>query len=366
MRRLAIRALVLLAALIATQPGHADSSAYVAGGIEVAAEAEDAVKAKDAAIAEAMLTAYRRVAARIAVGGRVPEISAGRAEGLASSFSIDREVIGANGYRATFTVSFSPEGMRRHLSASGVRVVDERAPPVLVVPVLVLGGEARLWEGARQFAAALEAQKGADGLAPVILPSSSRQDAELDRDYLLSLAPIEATKLRMRYDAHSVVLAIAEPRQGEVRLTLRGEDAAGPIDSANTVEGGLDAAAAAVVSALEERWKRVMSGIAVAQPKETGRELRGPITASSSRVAPLSPDPLWVRVLLRYGDDWRDIRRRIEISGGSDGIALDYLEPGLAEIRLWPRGDPMDLVRRLSQVGLDLFPAGGGWVLQSY
>ncbi len=349
----------------------ATSSPYTVTGLTVSAEAEDGVKAKEKAISQAMAEALRQVIGRIGVGDKLPSPNARQAEVMALSFSFESEVIGATRYQASITVRFDPEAVRHYLSSHGVRYVDEPAPQILIVPVLVEQGVPRLWEEAKPWADAIAADNPGSGLAPARLPENGRGDHEMDPDYLMSLARLETTELRMRYRAHSVLLAIAEPKDGSVRLTLRGEDAAGLVDTSMNVSGGLDAAAATLVGALQTRWKRVMGGggIAAGPPPAAAPSegaLRGSVGSRETSAAAARLPGIHVRVILRRDDDWRDIRSRIERAGGISGLSLDHIEPGLAEIRIWPTGSPDELAGRLGRQGLDLFRAGQTWMLQGY
>lgn len=363
--RAALLALLLVALLGAGRAAaQGDPALYTVSDFEVFAEAEDGVKAKNEALAGAAAAAFPKLASRITLGGDVPMPGPAEAERMTSSLSFSSEAVGATSYRATLTVRFDRNAVVRYLGRHGITAVETAAPPVLVVPVLIEGGRALLWDDAVPWQAALAAQDLDGGLAPIRLPDNGRGDREIEADRLLDLASLEMTGLRMRHNVHSVVLAIAEPGDEAVRLTLRGEDGAGIVDAAYDVPGGLEEAAAEVAALIETRWKRVVSPARAPAP-EIGA-LRGGFESGDGPRRDVGPEPLRVRVVLRPGESWEVLRRRLEGNPGIAGLALDHVEPGLAEVRIWPSTGAADLSSRLGRAGIDLFRAGDSWMMQAY
>ena len=323
---------------------------YVLAGIEVAAIADNAVEAKKVALAEALETAGRRVMRRVTANGTPPEPSAEQVETLLSSYENAREQVGTTGYSATYRIVFSPMLVRGFLAKHGLAVVDQPAPTVLLIPVLVDADTEHWWDEAADWAQALSALDMEERLVPVRFPANSAEDLSARRDRLIEGDYLTLSAFRVRYRAHSAVIVRLDRASGGegMRLSLAGGDAAGPIDMTEDIEiGGMEAAAQRVADILAERWKSVAMG-------------KGTVGLALGRSLP-------VRALLTHGaEDWQALQRRLEASGSVNGLAVEAIGGSDASIVIWFSGDLSDLPARLAREGLDLFEAGGAWLLQTY
>lgn len=323
---------------------------YVLADIEVSAIAENAVTAKKMALDEAMEIAGRRLMRRLTANGTPPEPSAGEVETLLSSYENSREQVGTTGYSATYKIVFSPMLVRGFLAKRGLAVVDQPAPAILLIPVLVDDGVERWWDEAADFTAALSALDMEERLVPVRFPANSVEDQAARRDRLIDGDYLTLSAFRVRYRAHSAVIVRLDRVSGGegMLVSLAGEDAAGPIDmSVEIAAGGMDAAATQIADILAERWKKIAMGA-------------GTVGLTLGRSLP-------VRALLTHGsDEWDTLRRRLEASGAVNGLAVESMGGSDASIVIWFSGDLSDLPTRLAREGLDLFEAGGSWLLQTY
>ncbi len=346
-------AAVMLA--LAAAPSHAqadDFDPYVVRGHVVSAQAEDGVKAKEAAISRAMREAMERVLARVTTSAdraRLPAPDARGAEALVDRHSVQWETIAPTSYRAAVDVVFSQVAVRGYLTRRGMKAVDIPAPRILVIPVQVESGIPLWWEAAADWRAALERPRFEDGLTPVAFPANSRGDRDEQPARILAADRVTLDTFRVRYQAHSVVVALAEtyPGRDRVTVTLTGEDAAGLFEeSFDVAGGGLDAAAEAVAERLSDRWKSALSGVS-----PDGRE--------GGQMA--------VHVVLNGGEAaWEDIRRRLDASGAISGVAVELMSAMSGNVVIWHAQPADELVARLAAHDLDLFRAGGSWLLQAY
>ncbi len=323
---------------------------YLVADIRVSAIAGDAVAAKRKALDEALVLSAGKVLRRVAANGDPPGISAETAEHLLSSYENSAEQVGTTGYSATFAMTYSPMLVRGFLARHGIGVVDQPAPAVLLIPVVVTDGAEHWWEEAREWSTALAAIDMEDRLTPVRLPVNTAQDMAARHDRLIEGDYLTLGEFRVRYRAHSAVIARLDRTSGGegMLLGLSGEDAAGPIDlTVEVPKGGLEAAARTVADILAERWKSVAMG-------------KGTIGLALGNSLP-------VRVLLAGGpEDWEALKRRLETSGAVNGLAVEGMTGSEANVVIWFTGSIEALPARLSGAGVDLFEAGGAWLMQAY
>ena len=323
---------------------------YEVRDLAVSALAENAVAAKEKALDQGLVEAAARVLNRIAVDGADIALGAEQAERLLSAYSHSAEQFGPGGYRGTYTFSFSPLLVRGFLARRGIGVADIAAQPVLLIPIVREAGQDRLWEDAAAWADALAARDMAEGLTPIRLPANSARDRAVRLDRLLEADFITLGEFRIRYRAHAAALAILEtdPMSEQMAVSLKGSDGAGPIDTAVRIDDGTVAlAAATVANLLSARWKSVAAG-------------SGDIRSGAG-------NSLSVRVLLTGGAaEWADLQARLAESGVIDGVAVEGMGETSGNIVLWYAGRLDALPGRLAEAELDLFEAGGSWLLQAY
>lgn len=343
-------AVLMLASRAAAFGDTAEFNPYEVRDLAVSAVARDAVEAKKLAMDEALMSAARRVLQRVAVKSGDLDVSAEDALAIVSTIENSTEQVGPTGYSATVTIGFSPILVRGYLARRGIGVVDRAAQPILLVPVVVEDGVEKWWDAASDWSAALAAQPMEDGLTPVRLPRNTVEDRGARRELLKTADFVTLGEFRIRYRTHSAaVVRLDLTTDGPGMLvTVMGADAAGPINATVEVaDGGLDAAAARVADILSRRWKQVAGSIGTA------------------RVATGSSLP--VRVLLSGGvGQWETLKRRLEASGVIDGLAVEAMNDTSGNVVIWYAGRLDELPDRLARSGLDLFEAGGAWLLQAY
>src|SRR3546814_14129842 len=91
-------------------------------------------------------------------------------------FSVAHEKIGGGHYIASLTVRFNPEEVRQLLRARDIPYAETVSRPVLVLPVYVAAGAARLWDGPNPWFDAWAAQPPAEGLQPFTVPLGDLSD----------------------------------------------------------------------------------------------------------------------------------------------------------------------------------------------
>ncbi len=342
MRALACFIVVLFAA---AAPARAD--VFTVAGVPVSAEAENAVAARDRALAQGQLTAARLLFQRLTLPedrAAIPPIDAAQAQLMVSGLEIDDETARGTIYRGVVTVSFDPSQARGYLRAAGVPFVDSPTRPTLVVPVLRFDGEPRLWEN-NPWAEAWRDARLEHGIAPVILPTGDLADIRAVRAPSAEAVNVDSlSALAANYGAERVLVATATPRgdgaSGAVVRLTRLDLINGSVNSLGRFQAdGFEALIAGSVQLLEEEWKRV----AIVRG---GTVSRLPLT-----------------VLYGSVDEW--VRLRDTLGGASliTDARLDALANSGAAMTVSHRGRPDQLAAELAERGVALFDEPGlGWV----
>ena len=372
-------AAVVLAAGLALASSSAPAAAfdpYIVKDLDISIEADSAVEAKDEALSRAAAEGLELVLRRItrqADRARLPAPAANIAEPLLDRLAIVSERVGTITYSGRFRADFSRPAIRALLSRHGVPAIDQAAPEILIIPVIETSGQSLWWADAAPWADALAATRFEDGLTPARLPTNSRSDLAADRDGAMTGDPATLGDFRLRYGTHAALVAVVrfDPDDAPFALRLVGEDAAGFIDKEEAI-GSADLAAAArrVADMLSGRWKAVLAGDRVSARPPIAPSGAGPAAATARTETAAAGSPgshLDVRVLLHGGDrEWRDIQRRLAASRAVTVVAARPAGPRAVELTLRHDGDPRRLADALAAHGLDLFEAGGRWLLQSY
>ncbi len=265
----AAAALCLVAAPAAALPG----GVYAVAGVAVDETAATAAEAREAAIADAHVRAFRRLARRLVPGDRlaeVPELPAGRVAPLVRGFGIDDEKASDVRYIASMTFRFRRDGVRRLLRERGIRFAETASRPVLVLPVHGDAGALRLWERPAPWLDAWRRLPPSDGLVPMILPEGSLADVrDLGAERAVAGDLRRLRPVAERHGAAWTAVAVLRLRTdlGARRRTVEvaihrfgGDQPREPLvvrlDPGGDPAPAFDAAARAAAGALEEDWKR--------------------------------------------------------------------------------------------------------------
>jgi len=334
-----------------------DDRVFTVGNYPVSAQAQDAVTAKDRAIAEGQRAAFRSLLKRltpVTSYKALPALKSVPAGNLVSGIAVRSERNSSTSYTASLDFAFDGHRVRDLLRQRGIPFVDQQARETAVVLVLHTSGPAT---GGLTAAAWREAWNGLDfdnSLAPVKLHDRSPAiTPDLVKAALTNPeAPLRTIAVLAR--SGQALLAIAEPDNAARRLhvTLSGVDAVGPLllrrtwrmDSTDPV---YTAELAAVVSQgiLEGRWKAT--------------------TASPVAAMPAGDQPLQqVQLLVEFRSlqEWQRLRRQIEDTPGVADVMVGGVSSSGASMALrYPGGGPA-FSAALGPVGIDVRGGGGTWI----
>jgi hypothetical protein len=347
--RLGIAATLAVGASIGAS---AAEDVFTVANYPVEARADNAVAAKERALADGQQAAFRSLLKRLvsvtayARINRLKDIKAGE---LVEGVKVRSERNSSTDYIASLDFSFQSKAVRELLRREGIPFTDEQAPALTVVPVWRTDAST----APRDLPAWTNAWQGLDlehALTPVKLQALKK---EIAADKVNALADGDGSAIRAfvaGYGSELVILAVAEQDTAAKRLnvTLTGRDAVGAFTlkrayRIDPADAGYASELAAVVSLgiLEGRWKAIKSG--------------GGIAAGSADLA--------IVVEFRGMSEWQDISRKLGSTPGVEELDVAGLSARGARVTLRYAGGAERLAEALARQGLNLRNAGGNWML---
>ena len=348
----------------------AQDKVFVVGNYPVEARAADAVAAKEKAIADGQQAAFRSLLKRlvpVTAYRRLDNLRNTRAADLIEGFAVRSERNSSTEYIASYDFSFQPDGVRRLLEQAGIPFLDRQAEPLTLVPVYRApgtgAGTQEPFSEARGSDTWLYAWKALD-LANTITPVSlkpAKAGGRADVINAVAGGDVSATRaFASDYQAGAIVLALLEPDPGNhrVRVTLAGQDAAGPFKLARNYRlDGTDltytAELAAVISlaVIEGRWKA------------TSTRGQAGIGGGGETAARGQAGALRIAVEFSGMSEWQVISRQLAQTPDVADLEVEGLSARGARLALRYPGGAERLADALAEHGLTLRAAGGGWVL---
>ncbi len=325
---------------------------YTVTRVPISASGKTAAAAKQVAIARGQRNAFGKLVNRLTrAADRTALAEPGKEDlqAMVISFSLAKEQPGARNYKAQLTVRFNPEEVRNYLSESGVPVVTQAAPPVLVIPILENGGEILIGQD-NPWAEAWSDMDLGNRLTPILLPLGDETDLPVSAEKLLAGDAAALAKLKDSYAVSGVLVALAEiTGKTGIRASLRGDSPVGRIDFSKRFRGkdslsdAMRRAAQEYASRLEDRWKNA-SVIDEADGS-------GEFVALSVPFSGLS--------------EWISIRKTLASIPGVSNMDVRAITARGAHVTLTYGGDIDRLIAALAQRNLRMTNAGDFWELRA-
>ncbi|RTL72118.1 MAG: DUF2066 domain-containing protein [Hyphomicrobiales bacterium] len=380
----------LLAGVVGLALGSAEAAPadaiFTVGNYPVEARADNAVAAKDKALADGQRAAFRSLLKRlvpVTAHPRLKNVRVAKPGDLIEGIRVRAERNSATDYIASLDFAFQPRAIRALLQQEGLPIVEEQAPEAVVIPV---------WRSAPGTPPKDEPSwtgvwKGLDlehALSPVKLVPLK---PEMSADAVAALANGDGAAIRSLVNAtrsELIVVALAEPDAGNRKLmvTLAGRDAVGAFTLKRAYridpsDPSYAAELAGVVSlgVLEGRWKAIAnpSTDMVAAPPPPPR-MPAPAAPVGYAPAPaMQPPPaaasggaaMQVSVEFSGMAEWQNISRRLAATPGLQNLDVAGLSARGARVTFSYAEGPQRLVQALEAQGLALRNSGGAWVLSA-
>jgi hypothetical protein len=274
-----------------------------------------------------------------------------------ASYDIAEERMAATQYLASLNVTFVPQEIRDLLRSTGLSFVERKSPPLLVVPVTLGPDAPTAWDEGSPWRAAWDRAVEQDAtIAALALPLGDLADVAAAPPRALAEGDAAALgALASRYGAEPAYVTTAALRlapdgttpQAVDTVLRRGDRWQEPVlrmtlDALpqETEAALLERAAARVVDAIEDDWKR---------------DTLVPI--SSLSVLP-------VRVPLADLASWVQIRRDLSGLPLVRELKIDRFGRTEATLRIAYVGDLDQLLAAVGQLGLTLSQEGDQWLLR--
>jgi hypothetical protein len=300
---------------------------YTVGKVQVGAIAEDAVQAKDKAIAQGQEKALRVLLKRLALFdayNRFPRLEATQVERMMDGLSVRNERNSATQYLATLDFSFQPNAVKDTLNRFGIAFTDERSPEVVVLPVLVENRAVKP-AGRNPWQKAFDGLDVEHMLTPMKIVPPRPDFAPLAPNSTPASASSAIETLKLQYHSQYLVLAYAEleAAAGAMNVRLMGSDASGEVK-------------------LSRRY----------------RVFDRDLVEASERAARIS-----ISAEFAGAKEWRQMRAKLQRAPGLQGFEVKSLNARGAVISLEFPGGADRLARVLQPQGMILEDRGGEWTL---
>lgn len=330
---------------------------YTVAKVSVVADADNAVAAKEKALAEAQQSALRQLLKRVTGGNahsRLPILPDDMVERMVEGFAVRRESNSNTRYMATLDFTFEPNSVRDILNQFGLPYTDQQAGQGLLIPVMIEGGAARPGSGNAWF----EAFSNIDtehALTPLkLVPPAANLSASMVSDLSASSQSVFET-LSYQYRSENLVLAVADVDAQATQLQFRlvGRDAVGPFSLSRNLQiydRDVDAAAKIgaeiAIKVIEGRWKT------------TRLASQGALTA-----APADLQTVALTAQFSGLRAWQAMRARLEKVPGVQGLDIKALNARGASLTIDFPGGADRLAQAAQSQGLAVEQQGGALVL---
>jgi hypothetical protein len=335
-------------------PAAALADAYTVRGIAVDVEADDAVTARELAIEQAQRDGLRSLLERLTLPqyyGQLPPADQQSLTRLVSAYEVEEENLSATRYVGRLSVVYDEDAVQNLLQGTGVPIVLELPPSLLVVPALDDGGALAVFSGPDGWRNAWAAEGQRNTLLDIRLPLGDLDDLRTLSSQALQSDPGEALALAAdRHGAEAAILLIARADDPaaptRVTVTSGGSHALGLDFAGDSLAMDADAetvwraAVRRVQNALEGDWKE-QNLIAMDQLAR-----------------------LRVGVPLASLDEWADIRRRLAQVAAVRRVDVEMFSQAEANLVVNHIGNVSQLQRALEARGLRLSGGAESWRLQ--
>ncbi|PZO84831.1 MAG: hypothetical protein DI626_07970 [Micavibrio aeruginosavorus] len=377
-------------------PSYAQTdTTYTVEGVEADAKAKNAVMAREKALAEAQVKAYRMLAEKLLPPEEMSmfkDIDADTASMLVQDFEVTNEQLSTTRYKGTFTIRFRPSavraqlGVRGGLPAQAGGAQQAQVKPVLVLPFLEYNGRTMLWSENNPWMAAWKrAPSDRSMQQQAVVPLGDALDiSRLNDEVGLRADPMRVQELATRYGADDVAFAMAtsEPvatKGGRLTVNIYKNAFEGPVFvrkfSIDQIPGELEEqlygrAAMQVKAILRQNWKTgtaaydPMTSYSGQKPQAPAGRTAAPRTTYGQQ--PSAPPVPYTRPALgaaqsynaiaRYASaqDWVRMKNTLDRVYGMQAVMVRTLKPREASLEIRYAGTLPALQLALQNAGISM------------
>lgn len=189
--------------------------------IEVSGSGADAKTAKEQAVLSGEKQALDILLQRIVPSyesGSMPEIADSTLSDMVQGIEVDNEKITQSYYKATLGISFNKSYVVNFLEQNGLKYIDSKVAPVVVLPVLVVNQENILWQNDNLWKTAWQKVLKEEGyFSNFQIPNGDETDISLinSTELLNGTSPesdmeSRVNSFKQKYKADKILIALAE------------------------------------------------------------------------------------------------------------------------------------------------------------
>lgn len=338
----------LVLSVLVSLAGQSVSAAdlYTVRGVHVDVTAASATEARSIAQAKGQRDALSELMRRLTLAadwGRLPQLEDTQVQDAVRGFQVASEKASSTRYIADLNVSFRPDAVRNLLKRSGILFGETQAKPALLLAVHDKAGAQVFWEDVNDWRAAVARRDLDDAITPLMLPLGDVQEfGILTTAQAVSGDKAAIADLGHRYGTDEVVVAIARSgaEGGNVELTINRYGAGETITLRRTY-ANLDDASVGLIAVLGDQWKKDT----IVEPGSQAHLI------ATARFANLG--------------QWESIRKALGATPLVNGLQVEGITAGSAEVQISYRGTPEKLALSLAQSNVTLIEDTTGWLLQA-
>lgn len=336
------------AAAPAQTPEQQQLAAYLVTDVPVDVTADNAVHARDKAMAAGEAQALQTLLTRLtsdSAHGTLPTPSADKLQNLVLAVSVSSEKASSVRYIAKINVQFMPSAIQKMLQDAGIQYTSDTRT-VIVLPVYRAGGGAPvLWEEPNPWRAVWAARNPA-GLVKLEVPPGDLEDVQAIDAGKAAAADADSLHLiAQRYGADEAIVVIASMGESGVAVTAKRADgttvqATVRGNPGETPDQMLGRAADAIDAAIQGGWKQ--QALAYSGP-----------TQDLVVLAPVESLKAWLSIKARLGQ-----------VGAIRGVDVQAMAADRVQAVIHYGGTQPQLNDLLTQQGLSLQSTGTFWLLK--
>ena len=344
-------ALGLMLCLFIALPAKADSGGVIAvRGIDVDVTASNAVDAREQAILQGQRKGLRQALLMLAPAAdvdRLPALSDSQITDLVADYEVESEQTSTVRYIGKLAFRYRLDAIGILLQQSSVSATTAASPPVLVLPVLIAGGQNLLWGDGNAWRDAWSAHPPSGGLVELILPKGDARDvAAITADQAVTGDVAKIQALAARYGVGDVAVVVARPDANPAVLafSVTRYGIAGPAGTFQDQIAGDPA----------------NPGVAYGQAIDRVADRFQQDWIAQNRVTSSVEQRLTVETPISGLAQWAELRRRLASVATLRHVDVIYLMQSHAELDLVFIGDRDQLARALQQRALLLKDGADG------
>lgn len=360
---------VILSAAVLCPPARAADDRYTIENVEVDVTAANAVQAREKALEEAQMKAYRMLAEK-AYGAEAmanfqdPDpllVSA-----MVQDFEVTNEQISKVRYKGVFTVRFRPNAVRQYLPANDYAAGTEditapAAAPTLILPYFQAGQRTVLWDEANTWLKAWAAE-GATATEDknLIVPIGDLLDvSQMPDDKALTYDSKMLSQMMGRYGAREAAILIGILKDDEMEISIYQALPTGPQYAQTLVIQRMASEEPAALQArAADRLRKVMAGqwkYSPAAPAPAAVTDAPPAQETDVLPPTLNAGPMQTfqgRVVFTTVQEWVRLKNQMERAPGVQAVMVRGLKPREAQVDVNFAGDAVQLATALQQAGV--------------